>query len=468
MSGLRVEGPWPARLTAFFGFAGLLVGLVAAVQGAGDAAYDGAIALVLVPVLVGIVVLVEPSITLTAGLGLSMFSGNWGQVGVPVALDRVMLLAGVAAIALRAIRDPRYRPRLRPVHGVLAAAALYAVGSAFFVGTLDDHAAVFALLDRYGLISFLLFLVAPAAFATDRQLSHLLIGLVAVGAYLGITAFLQEVDLNQLVVPSYITDPNVGIHANRARGPFVEAAANGLALFACAVAAAMAAARWRGRARELAVGVAILCLAGIIFTVTRQAWLGAAVGSLVGLGATPRLRAYAVPLVAGGVLLVFVSFAVIPGLQDRAGNRIDDQLPVWDRLNSDRAGLAMVAARPVLGFGWAKFLESSQTYYKQAATYPLTQVGQLHSVFLSNAVELGMVGALLWAAGLLMAVGGAILRRGPPELEPWRVGLLAYAACWLVVSNFTPLGYTFGNYLLWLWAGVVGGAALQRRGSSGQ
>jgi putative inorganic carbon (hco3(-)) transporter len=230
----------------------------------------------------------------------------------------------------------------------------------------------------------------------------------------------------------------------------------------------MAAARWRGRARELAVGVAILCLAGIIFTVTRQAWLGAAVGSLVGLGATPRLRAYAVPLVAGGVLLVFVSFAVIPGLQDRAGNRIDDQLPVWDRLNSDRAGLAMVAARPVLGFGWAKFLESSQTYYKQAATYPLTQVGQLHSVFLSNAVELGMVGALLWAAGLLMAVGGAILRRGPPELEPWRVGLLAYAACWLVVSNFTPLGYTFGNYLLWLWAGVVGGAALQRRGSSGQ
>jgi O-antigen ligase len=212
--------------------------------------------------------------------------------------------------------------------------------------------------------------------------------------------------------------------------------------------------------------VAILCLAGIIFTVTRQAWLGAAVGSLVGLGATPRLRPYAVPLVAGGVLLVLVSFAVIPGLQERAGSRANDQLPVWDRLNSDRAGVAMVAARPVLGFGWAKFFDESEPYYKQAATYPLTQVGQLHSVFLSNAVELGLGGALIWAAGLIMAVGGAILRRGPPELEPWRVGLLAYATCWLVVSNFTPLGYTFGNYLLWVWAGLVGGAALQRRGSS--
>jgi O-antigen ligase len=246
----------------------------------------------------------------------------------------------------------------------------------------------------------------------------------------------------------------------------VEAAANGLALFVCAIAATMAAARWRGRARQLAVGVAVLCLAGIIFTVTRQAWLGAAVGSLLGLAAAPRLRAYAVPLIAGAVLLVFGAFAVIPGLQERAGSRASDQAPVWDRLNSDRAGVAMVAARPVLGFGWGKFFEESGPYYKQAANYPLTTVVALHSVFLSNAVELGVIGAGLWAAGLLMALGGAILRRGPPELEPWRLGLIAFAACWLVVSNFTPLGYSFSNYLLWIWAGLVGGAALPRGGSS--
>lgn len=455
----RVAGRWPALLTAFCAFAGLLVGLVGALQSASDAAYDGAMALMLLPVLAATVVFIRPSITLTAGLGLSMFSGHWDVLGIPVALDRVMLFAGVAAIALRAIGDPRYRPRLRPVHAVLAAAALYAVGSAIVAGTLDDHAAVFALLDRYGLISFLLFLVAPVAFATERDRSYLLTGLVAVGAYLGLTAFFQEVDLTQLVVPDYITDPNVGIHVDRARGPFVEAASNGLALYACAVASVIAAARWKGWLRPLAIGVAVLCLAGVIFTVTRQAWLGAAVGSVLALGAAPRLRAYAVPLVAGGVLLVVVSFAVIPGLQERAGNRANDQLPVWDRLNSDRAGVAMVAARPILGFGWARFFDSSEPYYKQAATYPLTEVRELHSVFLSNAVELGIVGAVIWAAGLLMAVGGAILRRGPPELEPWRLGLLAFAACWLVVSNFTPLGYTFSNFLLWVWAGMVGGAA---------
>ena len=264
------------------------------------------------------------------------------------------------------------------------------------------------------------------------------------------------------MIPDYITDPTVGIHADRVRGPFADPASMGLGLFGCAVAAAMAAGRWRGHARQAALCVAVLCLAGIIFTVTRQAWLGAAVGSLVGLGATPRLRAYALPLIAGGALLVLGSFAAIPGLQERAGSRASDQQPVWDRLNSNRAGLAMVAARPVVGFGWGTFLADSEPYYKQAATYPLATVPALHSVFLSNAVELGLLGAGLWVAGLLMALGGAVFRRAPPDLEPWRLGLIAFAACWLVVSNFTPEGYSFSNYLLWTWAGLLGLAAVRR------
>jgi prolipoprotein diacylglyceryltransferase len=47
----------------------------------------------------------------------------------------------------------------------------------------------------------------------------------------------------------------------------------------------------------------------------------------------------------------------------------------------------------------------------------------------------------------------------------WREGLLAFAVCWLVVSNFAPLGYTFSNYLLWIGAGRAG-ASLTRRDSS--
>jgi putative inorganic carbon (hco3(-)) transporter len=463
MPRLGLAGPWLPLLAACLACGGFLVGLVGGVHGASDDVYDIGFALALLPVLGAMAMFVSPSITLTVGLGLAVFSGNWGHLGSPVALDRLLIVTAVAGIALRARDDPRYRPRILPVHWVLLIAALYATGSAWWVGTLDHHDPLFALLDRFGLISFLLFLIAPLAFATDEQRSHLLVGLVAVGAYLGFTALVEELNLNGLVFPGYILDPFVGIHADRTRGPFVEAGANGLAMFACAVAAAMAAGRWRGWARGVAIAIGILCLTGILFTVTRQAWLGAALGALVGLSVTSRLRAYAPLVIGGGVLLVVVAFSVVPGLRERAERRASDQKPLWDRLNSGRAALDMVADRPILGFGWGRFDPESEPYYTLAPDYPITRIPALHSVALSNAVELGLVGATLWAAGLLMALAGALLRRGPPELQPWRHGLLAMAVCWVVVSNFTPLGYTFSNYLLWIWAGVAGAGAAREK-----
>jgi O-antigen ligase len=465
-SRLSVGDAWPAAIAVVLATCGLAIGIAGGVQGVSNDTYDLGVELALLPVLVAVVVRVDPSISLTVGLGLSVLSGNWQHLGDPIALDRLMIFAAVAGILWRARTDPAYRPQLRPVHAVVALAALYAIGSAIWVGTLSDHDALFGLLDRLGLIGFLLFFVAPLAYRTERQRNHLLVGLVVLGAYLGFTALVQELNLDSLVWPRYILNPVVGITADRARGPFVDAAANGLGLFACAVAASMAASVWRGRARTFAIWVGILCLAGILFTVTRQAWLGAALGGLVGVSSTRRLRPYAVPLIGGGVLFVVVGFAVIPGLQERAGQRARDKKPVWDRLNSDRAALHMIEARPLFGFGWGRFLRESQPYYDQADNYPLTIVRSLHSVFLSNAVELGLVGALLWAAGLLMALAGALLRRGPPGLDLWRDGLLAYVVCWLVVSNFTPLGYSFSNYLLWIWAGLAGAAALPRRQGS--
>jgi putative inorganic carbon (hco3(-)) transporter len=461
-----LSGPWPAVVAALLAGGGLVVGIAGGVNGVADDTYDVGLVIALLPVLVAIALWVEPSITLTVGLGLSMFSGNWEHLGDPIPLDRVMIATAVAAIAVRALSDPEYRPQVRAVHWVLVLASLYALGSALWVGTLDEHEPLFSLLDRLGLISFGLFFVAPVVFRTDRQRMHLLIGLVVIGAYLGFTALVEEINLDALVWPHYIRNPFIGLHADRARGPFVEAAANGLALFACAVAASMAASVWRGRARAFAIGIGVLCLAGVLFTVTRQAWLGASLGALVGVAVTRRLRPYALPLIAGGALIVFVGFAVVPGLQERAGQRAADKKPIWDRLNSDRAAVRMIEARPFFGFGWGTFSLESEPYYSQAATYPLTTVDSLHSVFLSNAVELGLVGALLWAAGLLMALAGALFRRGPPELDLWRDGLLAYAACWLVVSNFTPLGYSFSNYLLWIWAGLAGASVLPRRHGS--
>jgi O-antigen ligase len=116
----------------------------------------------------------------------------------------------------------------------------------------------------------------------------------------------------------------------------------------------------------------------------------------------------------------------------------------------------MINARPITGFGWGKFQDDSLLYFKQSQNYPLTDENKfgLHNFLLSYAVELGLPGLTLWALGLILGVGSALLSRGPPDLGPWRVALLAIFVMLLVVSNSVP-PTEFPNLSVWLFAGVA-------------
>jgi O-antigen ligase len=176
------------------------------------------------------------------------------------------------------------------------------------------------------------------------------------------------------------------------------------------------------------------------------------------LAAKP-LRRYVLPTLLVGAVAVVLLLFLVPGLESKASNRLDDQLPIWDRYNTNAAAIRMAEARPIFGFGWQTFQTKGPDYMRLAANYPLTGAGnEVHNVFLSHAAELGIAGSLLWTAAFLAGVGGAIVRRGPPELVPWRVGLLAVAVMFVVVANLGPLSYPFPNLLIWTWAGVAGSA----------
>jgi O-antigen ligase len=298
--------------------------------------------------------------------------------------------------------------------------------------------------------------------ARDRQI--LLGVLVALGAYLGLTALIETTGPRGLLIPRYIDDPTVGIHFDRARGPFAEAVGNGLVLYACAVASVIAAIEWKTPTlRRGALLVASLCLLGTLLTVTRAVWLGVIVGTIVALLWAHETRRFAIPAVVIGVTGVLLAFAAIPDLQVRADRRQNDQRPLWDRKNSDSAALRMVDARPLLGFGWGKFRTESADYYRQADDYPLTRVRDVHSVYLANAVELGLVGTALWLAALVWAIGAGVLRRGPPDLRPWQIGLLAVAVSYAVAAATTPLSFTLPTLLMWAWAGLCWAGADRAR-----
>ena len=293
--------------------AGLCFALIAwlstATADQASSVYPVAVAVVLAVALAVVVWLVEPAYTLSAAIFLTPLAGNWEQLGVPGALspDRLLFAGAIVAVLMRAppVAD---RPRLQisGAHWLLALAVVYTLASAFFAGTLTDNDSFLKIVDAFGILPFLVFLVAPLAFRTERQ-RHVLLGtLVALGAYLGLTVLFETLKLDALVFPKYILDPDYGIHYTRGRGPFVDAVANGLALYMCSVACAIAAASWRSPPmRAIALAIGLLCLVGAFLSLERSVWIGAVLGTGVAMLATPGLRRYLPHLV------VIVGVAVV-------------------------------------------------------------------------------------------------------------------------------------------------------------
>jgi putative inorganic carbon (HCO3(-)) transporter len=421
--------------------------------------FTAAVAAVAIVSMAVVVWRVDPAYTLSAAIFLTPFAGNWPQLGVPGPLspDRLLLAGGILALLLRApaVSD---RPRLGIVgtHWLLALAAAYALGSAYFAGTLSDREAFFKIVDAFGIMPFLLFLVAPLAFASPRQREVLLVTFVVLAAYLGLTTLFETARLDALVFPKYILDPTVGIHVGRGRGPFVDAVANGLALYTCAVACAIAAVSWQSwHTRAFAVATGLLCIVGAFLSLERSVWIGAVVGTSIAMLATRGLRVYLLPVAVAVTVAVASSLALIPGLAHNAEQRANNSSTVWDRKNLARAATNMVKAKPLFGFGWDRFTSESRNYFQQAFDYPLTATrAGVHNTPLTYAVDLGLVGATLWLLGILFGVGIALATRAPPELVPWRTGLLAVATASLIVINAVP-PTAWVNRSLWLFAGVV-------------
>lgn len=426
------------------------------------------VAIGLAILLVGARVLWElpPAAMISAAIALTVFSGSWGNLGLPgfpFLPDRILLVGGLLALLLRAPGAAGLpRLQIRGVHLLLATTVLYAMASAATAGTLSTRAGVFDLLDRLGAIPFLMLLVAPVVFSGPRERNMLLMALVGLGAYLGVTAFLEAVGPQSLVFPHYIAAGDALKPFRQAGGPSGEAASNGFACFACAVAAVIAFRQSPGRtARCLTGAVAGVSALGVFLTLERGVWIAAAAGVAAVVVAAPELRRPAIPYAAVCGVLIGGALILSPALAGHATERVGDQTPVWDRENQTAAALRMIAAKPLLGFGWDNYVHVSTDYFRQSRNYPMTGFSTfknplpLHDSYLSNAVELGLVGALLWLASLFWGLGGAILGRASPELRPWKLGLIALAVFFLVLAFFDPLQANFTELLLWVWAGIL-------------
>jgi O-antigen/teichoic acid export membrane protein len=418
---------------------------------------------------------IDLAVLVVVALFLQLFSGNWSLVGISLPLDRAMLVVALLVLVLRGARWVTARRLvLRPLHVAFFCAAAWAVASGIIAGTITSHLGFYALLDRFGLVPFALFILAPLIFGSARQRNILLLGLVVIGLYLGGIGVLEGVHAYRFIFPSYIADPSVGIQWGRARGPFLESTGDGFCILCGMVAAAIALTTWRSQwARGVCYLTFVLGGAALFFTLTRSVWIGAFVGFVGAMLLAKKTRMILIPLLAVGALCVVTTLVVSPKIRAEALGRTESQSPVWDRENTDIAALKIISEHPLTGVGFENFINVSAQYMRQQPDYPITGVGlEVHNVFLGHAAELGLPGLLLW----LLAFGGAVWRafspfpwsrsrpgarssRAPPEdwvwRDPWRMGGVAIVLCFLVIANLAPFTEALPNALLWTFLGVL-------------
>jgi O-antigen ligase len=473
---------WNPGIFAWAVFAGLVVALIYAVAPShlsGGSALATLFGVLLGVYVIGLLWRLPPSVTMCAALALTIFSGNWNSLGLAgLPLNRILVILVVAQYVLRS-PGVAARPRIefRSVHLLLAFTSLYVIGSAIAAKTIGSESGMLGIFDQIGVAPFVAFVLSPSIFATARDRELLLITLLAVGGYLGLTAFFESVGPRALVFPSHILYSDQSGGVVKATGPFNSSIAEGCATFACGVAATVALAKWRDRRARLSAALVLaVCALGCFLTLERSVWIAAIVAIIVPLSVNRSGRRWLIPGIVAGALLVGSSLALVPGLAQKAHERANYQLSVWDRQNQSAAGVRMVKARPLLGFGLARYDDSSLDYFRQASTYPMTGyvaeavVGEgetivpLHNTYLAYAVELGLIGLFCWLGCLLWGIGGAICSRAGPDLRTWKVGLLAITVFFLTVFAVNPLPPPFTTLLLWTWAGLASGSIGRSRG----
>jgi O-antigen ligase len=314
------------------------------------------------------------------------------------------------------------------------------------------------------LIPFALYLVAARIFNDATSLRRFEIFTLLVFAYLSLISILFLLGAKDFIFPRFILDEGIGIHADRARGPFLQAVANGVALNLLGLLALDSFRRRRLRG-VLAVGLSIGLPLAIMATRTRAVWLSFAASILVlpFFSSSRRLRRGCVCMTLCGVLALVAACSLTDHHRSLT-ERLEENGPVKFRMAVYQAGWAMFLEKPLSGWGTrATEVELSRRIsdFRQEQYY-------FHNTYLEILVQYGLIGLglYLWVVVDLFRVGrrcpcscatpGSFLDEGFRSLWPLMVFV------YLVNASFVVMNYQFVNGLLFSLAGML--HAQNRRG----
>jgi putative inorganic carbon (HCO3(-)) transporter len=324
---------------------------------------------------------------------------------------------------------------------------------------------IWSLLAAKFFVPFALFHLAGLVFREERRLRQFEVFTLVVLAYLCFTSIAFLVGAKSLIFPRFILDESIGYHADRARGPMLQAVANGVSLNLLGVLALNA--LLRGRIRGLKAGVLLASLPlAILATMTRAVWVSFAVsvGVLIFRSHNRRLRIICVAVTIVGALGLLIALS-----SDDQRRALTDRLRESGPLDFRQAVYAgawqMFLEKPFTGWGVNQMpaeLARHVSGYKEKELYP-------HNTYLEILVEHGIVGLALyaWLMWEIWRLGRGLVPRAERNgvLNPqfhamWPILIGIYWANAAVVV----MNYQFVNGLLFTMAGML--AAQRQRAAN--
>jgi putative inorganic carbon (HCO3(-)) transporter len=311
------------------------------------------------------------------------------------------------------------------------------------------------------IVPFALFHLAALVFTDEKRLRHFEIFSLLVLAYLTWTALAFLFNLRWLVFPHFILDASVGAHADRARGPLLQAVANGVSLNVLFLLALHSYQRSRARGTAMKLLLALVPLA-ILATMTRSVWLSFAGTVIALLLLSKRDRSWRL---FGGLAVIGASVVALAFGSDQLRyalrDRLNENKPVEFRQIVYAGAWDMFLQRPLTGWGFNQMpheLPRHVPHTNEKALYP-------HNTYLELLAEHGVLGfaLYLWLMRELWKLRSAPVptneKAGFLNQNFHRLWPIILAVYWLNAA-IVVMSYQFVNALIFTMAGML---AAQRR-----
>jgi putative inorganic carbon (hco3(-)) transporter len=314
-------------------------------------------------------------------------------------------------------------------------------------------------------VPYSMFFIARTVFKEERPIRYFFFFALLILVYLVFISIAFLLDVKSLVYPSYINDESFGIMADRARGPFLQAVANGTSIIFLGLVVFY----WFHKRNYKGLYPTLLLFAipiAIIATMTRAIWLsflGSIALIIIGSG-TAKVRRIGIWLTIPCAMTVVVLMYSNAATQFLF-NRLTEQGPVDFRFGIYTAGFEMFKDHPIWGWG---FFGMSSNIWRYITDFSTKYNWAAHNTYLEILVEYGLIGFIIYGVLIfyLFRLGSNLsISNNTQSLSLidvhfilfWRIILLVY----LINGMFVVMNYQFINALLFTIGGIV--SALEAR-----